>query len=63
MHVFWWRRVREERARRVKDEERLAETQADWTKVHAVKAELHAAYGPNGWTGIAMKLFSHSKEG
>ncbi len=60
--MIWpWKRVKEERARREQDERRLAATEADWSKVHAARAELRAAYGPNGWTGIAEKLFSNRK--
>jgi hypothetical protein len=55
---FPWTRVKEERAKRLEDERKLRETQADWKHVNHVRRELRAAYGPNGWTGIANKLFS-----
>jgi hypothetical protein len=58
----WQKRADQERNHRLKDEERLEDVRNGWSEVHHVRAELHAAYGPNGWTGIAAKLFANRKE-
>lgn len=59
---FPWTRVIEERVKREEEERKLAAAEQDWHRVNTVRRELRAAYGPNGWTGIAEKLFAERKD-
>ena len=59
---FPWTRIRDERTKREQAERDLAATEADWQHINVVRRELRAAYGPNGWTGIAAMLFASRKE-
>jgi hypothetical protein len=63
MRFPWQKRADEEHKKRLQAEARLKETTNSWGEIHHVRAELHAAHGPDGWTGIAAKLFSNHTEG
>lgn len=63
MRFAWQRRADEEQRKRIADEKRLDEIEADWPKVREAAAVTRAHRELNGWTGIVADLFANSNRG
>ena len=57
MKLPWQKRADGERRERVHAENRLRETEQDWTPVHAAVAKVRRERELNGWTAAITTIF------
>ena len=61
MRFPWQKRADDEARHREAAEQRLADVEADWPRVHSAVDELRTHRDLNGWTGIVRELFADTR--